>query len=58
MHTFYFLEAINFNIIYMELLGEVLQGFGDQSHQYADDTQLYLSFLSNAKEFGYMNGSG
>ncbi|KAF7237686.1 putative RNA-directed DNA polymerase from transposon BS, partial [Varanus komodoensis] len=32
--------------IYMKLLGEVIRRFGLWSHQYADDTQLYLSFTS------------
>ena len=33
--------------IYMELLGEVIRRFGLRSQQYADDTQLYLSFSNN-----------
>ena len=31
--------------IYMRLLGEVIRGCGASCHQYADDTQLYISFL-------------
>ena len=33
--------------IYMKLLGEVVRRFGLRSQQYADDTQLYLSFSTN-----------
>ncbi|KAF7252395.1 Serine/threonine-protein kinase 24 [Varanus komodoensis] len=33
--------------IYMKLLGEVIRRFGPRSQQYADNTQLYLSFSSN-----------
>ena len=36
--------------IYMKLLGEVLQSFGVQCHQYEDDTQLFLSFPPNSRE--------
>ena len=31
----------------MKLLGEAVRRFGLRSHQYADDTQLYLSFSTN-----------
>ena len=33
--------------IYMKPLGEVIRRFGLQSQQYADDTQLYISFSTN-----------
>ena len=36
--------------IYMKLLGEVIRRFGLRSQQYADDTQLYLSFFTNPGE--------
>ncbi|XP_077788962.1 uncharacterized protein LOC114600407 [Podarcis muralis] len=32
--------------IYMKPLGEIIRGFGLGVHQYAEDTQLYLSFKS------------
>ena len=35
--------------IYMKLLGKVIRSFG-LSQQYADDTQLYLSFSTNPGE--------
>ena len=34
----------------MKLLGGVIQRCGLRCHQYADDTQLYLSFSSNPGE--------
>ena len=43
------LSPMLFNI-YMELLGEVIRRFGLKSQQYADDTQLYLSFSTNPGE--------
>ncbi|KAF7245648.1 Transcription factor SOX-6 [Varanus komodoensis] len=36
--------------IYMKPLGEVIRRFGLRNHQYADDTQLYLSFSTNLGE--------
>ncbi|KAF7247854.1 ATP-binding cassette sub-family A member 13 [Varanus komodoensis] len=43
------IAEMSFNI-YMKPLGEVIRRFGLWSHQYADDTQLYLSFTSNPGE--------
>ncbi|KAF7241457.1 hypothetical protein EYD10_11979, partial [Varanus komodoensis] len=40
------LSPLLFNI-YMKLLGEVIRRCGLRNHQYADDTQLYLSFSTN-----------
>ena len=34
--------------IYMRLLGGVIRGCGASCHQYADDTQLYISFSPTA----------
>ncbi|KAF7252767.1 putative RNA-directed DNA polymerase from transposon BS [Varanus komodoensis] len=36
--------------IYMKLLGKVIRRCGLRNHQYADDTQLYLSFSTNPGE--------
>uniref|UniRef100_A0A8D2LDV0 Reverse transcriptase domain-containing protein n=1 Tax=Varanus komodoensis TaxID=61221 RepID=A0A8D2LDV0_VARKO len=36
--------------IYMKMLGEVIRRCGLRNHQYADDTQLYLSFSTNPGE--------
>lgn len=38
------IHSPNFFNIYMELLGELVRWRGLKYHQYADDTQLYLSF--------------
>ncbi|KAF7246934.1 Transmembrane protease serine 12 [Varanus komodoensis] len=43
------LSTLLFNI-YMKLLGEVIRRCGLRNHQYADDTQLYLSFSTNPGE--------
>ncbi|KAF7248518.1 NHP2-like protein 1 [Varanus komodoensis] len=43
------LSSLLFNI-YMKPLGEVTRRFGLRSHQYADDTQLYLSFSTDPGE--------
>ncbi|KAF7253873.1 putative RNA-directed DNA polymerase from transposon BS [Varanus komodoensis] len=43
------LSPLLFNI-YMKLLGEVIRRCGLRNHQYADDTQLYLSFSTNPGE--------
>ncbi|KAF7254640.1 putative RNA-directed DNA polymerase from transposon BS [Varanus komodoensis] len=43
------LSPLIFNI-YMKLLGEVIRRCGLRNHQYADDTQLYLSFSTNPGE--------
>ncbi|KAF7239428.1 Visinin-like protein 1 [Varanus komodoensis] len=43
------LSPLLFNI-YMKLLGEDIRRFGLRNHQYADDTQLYLSFSPNPGE--------
>ena len=41
------LSPMLFNM-HMKLLGEVVRRFGLRSQQYADDTQLYLSFFTNS----------
>uniref|UniRef100_A0A8D2J9T3 Reverse transcriptase domain-containing protein n=1 Tax=Varanus komodoensis TaxID=61221 RepID=A0A8D2J9T3_VARKO len=43
------LSPLLFNI-YMKPLGEVIRRFGLWDHQYADDTQLHLSFSTNPGE--------
>ncbi|KAF7235229.1 Protein TANC1 [Varanus komodoensis] len=43
------LSPLLFNI-YMKQLGEVIRRCGLRNHQYADDTQLYLSFSTNPGE--------
>ncbi|KAF7234890.1 Vomeronasal type-2 receptor 26 [Varanus komodoensis] len=43
------LSPLLFNI-YMKQLGEVIRRCGLWNHQYADDTQLYLSFSTNPSE--------
>ncbi|KAF7242642.1 Multiple epidermal growth factor-like domains protein 6, partial [Varanus komodoensis] len=43
------LSPLLFNI-YMKPLGEVIRRCGLRNHQYADDTQLYLSFSTNPAE--------
>ncbi|KAF7249630.1 putative RNA-directed DNA polymerase from transposon BS [Varanus komodoensis] len=43
------LSPLLFNV-YMKLLGEVIRRCGLRNHQYADDTQLYLSFSTNPGE--------
>ncbi|KAF7252275.1 Succinate dehydrogenase assembly factor 3, mitochondrial [Varanus komodoensis] len=43
------LSPLLFNV-YMKLLGEVIRRCGLRNHQYADDTQLYLSFSTNQGE--------
>ncbi|KAF7240874.1 putative RNA-directed DNA polymerase from transposon BS [Varanus komodoensis] len=43
------LSPLLFNI-YMKLLREVIRRCGLRNHQYADDTQLYLSFSTNPGE--------
>ncbi|KAF7236821.1 Serine protease 27 [Varanus komodoensis] len=45
----YILSPLLFNI-YMKPLGEVIRRCGLRNHQYADDTQLYLSFSTNPGE--------
>ena len=45
----YVLSPVLFKI-YMKPLGEIIQNFGIWCHQYADDTQLYLSLPPKSEE--------